>query len=275
MTKFYYTWGLILGFLLLLIVPASADNILKIDGTGDSQELLRSLAEAFEIANSGIQIDVPDSIGSSGGVKSLIKGNCDLARIARPLKEKERRQAADLDYLIFAHSPIVFTANLPNQCISNLTSEQLIGIFNGSITNWSKFGACPDNKIYVAQREDGDSSRSVIEKNIPVIAEISELSGETIYSTPETVAIIEENAFTFGYLPQSIALNHNLQTFSFNGVPATADNILNSSYPLTSPFGLVWKGELSGLASKFVDFIFSPAGQKIILDAKLVPTAIK
>ena len=62
--------------LLLFVAPlAMAQNRIVIDGTGDSQQLLRILAKAFEQANPGTEVVVPDSVGSSGGVRSLLKGN--------------------------------------------------------------------------------------------------------------------------------------------------------------------------------------------------------
>ena len=44
---------------------------LTIEGTGASQDILRSVAKAFTEANPGITVNVPDSIGSGGGVKAL------------------------------------------------------------------------------------------------------------------------------------------------------------------------------------------------------------
>jgi len=112
---------------LLFATHAFASETLQIDGTGDSQQLLRELAAAFEAANPDSKIVVPDSIGSSGGVKALVNGKTDIARIARPLKAKEKQLADDLTYQAFAFSPVVFAANLPEQCVDNLTSEQVAG----------------------------------------------------------------------------------------------------------------------------------------------------
>ncbi|WP_169513259.1 PstS family phosphate ABC transporter substrate-binding protein [Geopsychrobacter electrodiphilus] len=264
-----------IGLLLTLAMPAAAQNQITIDGTGDSQELLRTLAQAFEVVNPGMQVVVPDSIGSSGGVKSLIKGNCDLARVARPLKDKERAKAADLKYRVFARSPVIFAANLPSRCLNNLTSAQLVGVLSGSLTDWSELGACPAHKIFIALREEGDSSRSVIEKVVPAVASIAQPVGQTIYSTPETIQTIADHAFTLGYSALAATLNHPLQIFSFNGIAPTEENVQKGSYPLVAPFGLVWRGKLSGLAKTFVEFIFSPAGEKIIRDAGVVPAGVK
>ncbi len=256
----------------LLSTTAMAQDQLVIEGTGDSQQLLRQLAKAFEAVHPGTRIIVPDSIGSSGGVKALSKGKCDLARVARPLKDKEKALAPDLSYRQFAYSPVVFVANLPERCVDNLTTEELVGIYSGAITDWSALGTCRPHKIYVANRESGDSSRSVLEKNIPEFKAIPQLAGKVVYSTPETAQIIEDHPFTVGYLPQAAA-SPNLLQFAFNGADSSDESILDNSYRLVSPFGLVWKGELSGLAAKFLDFVISSQGSRVIRSAGGVPSA--
>ena len=97
-----------------------------IGGTGDSQELLRSLASAFEKSPGGGAIEVPDSIGSGGGIKALIAGKIDLARVARPLKEGEEKLG--LVYLSFAMNPVVFVIHPGLTGIDSITTEQIIGI---------------------------------------------------------------------------------------------------------------------------------------------------
>lgn len=261
-------------FLLLQVSNALAQNSLVIAGTGDSQQLLRRLAQAFEEQNPGSKISVPDSVGSSGGVKALIHGQADMARVARPLKDKEMALAADLVYREFALSPVVFVANLQDKCVDSLTSAQVVGIFSGTIKDWSELGHCRPHKIYVAARELGDSSREVIEQKITGFREIATLAGKIIYSTPETVQTIEEHPFTFGFLPQA-TVGPKLAVFAFNGVAPSAANVQNGSYPLVGHLGLVWRGEPSALGGRFLDFIFSPAGKKIIRSIGVVPASVK
>ena len=265
---------LVLVALLVFASPAAAQDRLLIAGTGDCQQLLRQLARGFEAANPGTRIVVPPSIGSTGGIKSLIRGKCDMARVARPLKESEKAQADDLGYREFAASPVFFTANLPESCIENLTGEQVVGIYSGAINNWSELGGCPDRKIYVTMREEGDSARLVLEKGIPGFRTISRYAGKTIYSTQETLRTIEEYPFTIGYLSEASA-EPAVRVLSFNGISPSASNIQGGAYPLTSPFGLVWRVELSELGARFLAFVGGPEGGKIIRAAGIVPVSVQ
>lgn len=264
-TKFgLITAALVFGFSVLIF----AQEKIVIAGTGDSQQILRLLARAFESANPGKKIEVPDSIGSSGGIKSLLEGKCDLARSARPLKPKENSH--NLTYKKFAFSPVVFAVSANVKLIDNLTVEQVIGIFSGKINSWDMLGG-EKARIYVAMREEGDSSLEIIKDNIPQWKNIETFTGETLYSTPEVVNIIAGHKNTIGFIPIAMADKEKMNVLKLNGILPSVENVRNKSYKLIIPFSIIWKGELNGLAKAFVDFLSSPAAQKIMLENGVVP----
>ena len=245
-----------------------AQEKIVIAGTGDSQELLRILAMAFEQANPGTKVEIPDAIGTSGGVKATAEDKCDIGRTARPIKDTEK--AYNLNYQVFACSPVVFAVNPSVKGITNLTFEQIVGIFSGKITFWSELGGQKE-KIYIAQREEGDSCRGVLEGGIPGWKEIKQFSGEVIFSTPEEVSTIARYENTIGYIPLSMVKGTRLIVLKVAGAYPSPEDVKNGSYKLVVPFGLVWKGQLKGLAKNFVDFIFSPEGQRIITENGALP----
>ena len=51
----------------------------------------------------------------------------------------------------------------------------------------------------------------------------------------------------------------------------TAANVAQGTYVIASPFGLVWKGELKASANRFLQFIKSAEGKKIVIDYGTVP----
>jgi phosphate transport system substrate-binding protein len=260
---------LLLSFVLSATPVAGFDqNRITIVGTGDSQALFRKLAAAFESLFPGNVVEVPDSIGSSGGIKAVANGKADLGRVARLLKEKEKRYG--LTYQRFAFSPIVLVVNNNVQGISNLTHEQVVAIFSGKVSRWEELGASK-GKIHIANREKGDSSRSVLEKKIPGFDQIETLAGEIIYTTPETVQIIARYPDTIGYVPLAMVGNLSMTILKIDGIYPTPENVRNGRYSLVVPFGVIWKGELSGLSSEFLRFVFGPKGQEIIMEHGAVP----
>jgi phosphate transport system substrate-binding protein len=261
------------GILFSMSTHSIAAEKITICGTGDSQALLRLLAAAFEKDNAGTNVEVPDSIGSSGGIKATFKGKCDLGRIARPLKKKEEKY--ELSWLFFAKSPIVFFANLSLTNIPSLTSKQIVSIYSGQTILWQDIGNL-SGRIYVASRECGDSSRSGVEKNLSGFKEIQNYAGKILYTTPETVKTVLQNNNTIGYSPLSALLGReNVHIFHIDNVVPDQSSVTDGSYDLITPLGLVWRKGVSEHALQFINFLGSPEAVNIIIDAGAFPVPIK
>jgi len=254
-------WFVLLGLMLLAIpVAASGAVTIKVAGTGDSQELLRELAGLYQQKVSGVQVEVPESIGSSGGIKAVAAGDCDLGRVARPLKDKEK--ALGLSYRTFAYSPVVFVVNRQAGALSGLTSQQISDIFSGKITNWKSLGGV-DAEILVVNREKGDSSRSVLEKQIAGFSDL-QLVGKTLTSTPDALQALVGHPHAIGYLPMAMANDPNLTVLGYNGQQPDAAAILSGIYPLVTPFGIIWKDGARPEALGFMSYLFTPDARKAI-----------
>ncbi len=273
-TKDNKTVKKVMVFILMVVFTFGTSSIgmavekVTVCGTGDSQELLRILAGAFEKANKDTEVEVPDSIGSSGGIRATAEGKCDLGRVARKVKKKE--EVHKLKYRLFAHSPVVLVANQSVTGVENLSTEQIIAIFSGKIAKWSDLGG-KEADIYVANREAGDSSRKVMEKYLPGFKDIDNYTGETLYSTPENIETISKYENTIGYGPLAMVKGQNLKVMKINGVLPSMDSVHRKAYTLLTPFGLVWKDGLKGTAKGFLDYLGSPEAEKIILQNGGIP----
>ena len=160
---------LVLAVFFYSAVVANAQETLVIAGTGDSQALLRNLGAIFEKSHPDVTIEVPNSIGSGGGIKAVGRGEAGLGRTARALKEKEKPGLTDV---AFARSPVVFATNTSVHEVLDLSREQILAIYSGKINNWKEVGG-PDGKIYPLSREEGDSSRETIDKNLAGFKELT------------------------------------------------------------------------------------------------------
>ena len=77
-------WILSTAFFFLLCCPVgtlAAGQTLEIPGTGSCQAILADLAQAFNQDQSDIQIIVPPSIGSSGGIREVLADRAELGRV--------------------------------------------------------------------------------------------------------------------------------------------------------------------------------------------------
>lgn len=234
---------------------------LKIAGTGDSQTLLRLIGKAFEEKYPNIQLEIPNSIGSGGGIKALIRGKTDLARTARPLKKKEQQGLVEWQ---FAKSPIAFVAHSSVKGISNITTRQILQVYSGKLKNWNQLGG-PNNKIFPIDRETDDSSRKILNENLQGFKTTRSV-GKVYYSAPKALQAIMTHKYTIGFLPYSSVKSKNFAIFSVNGTPVTSQ-----SYPYTSTLSIVSRGIPTGVLKQFIDFLYSVDAQQIMVHAGVIP----
>jgi phosphate transport system substrate-binding protein len=149
-----------LTFLYIVIWPPIAQAAeLAIVGTGDGMSVLTALGDAFSSENPDTHILVPASIHSSGGVREVVGDRAVLGRIARPLKDEEK--GFGIRVVPVFRQPAVFFAH-KSAGVKTLTSDQLVKIFSGTVTNWRDVGGA-ELRIRVVRREEVVISRILSE----------------------------------------------------------------------------------------------------------------
>ena len=262
-----------LSFLIALLLSftaaiASEQQRIVVGGTGDSQKLLRKIASLFEKNFPNTVIEVPSSTGSGGGIKALAAGKIDLARVARPLLKKEKKYG--LTYRPFALCPIVFVVHQSVTGIKTITTDEIIGIYSGKITDWKDLGGAK-GKIYPIIREPGDSCMSVLEEKLSGFSEIIHPQAYVAYTTPETIKILNLHENTIGFVPLAMVKNTDLKILKVNGIAPTPDNIENGQYRLVIPFGIVYRRKPEGLSKRFIDFLFSEKAKEVMREFGALP----
>ena len=71
----------------------------------------------------------------------------------------------------------------------------------------------------------------------------------------------DENAI--GYISLG-SLNDTVKAVKIDGAEASAENVANDTYKVSRPFNIATKGEPTGLAKDFIDYILSEEGQAVV-----------
>ena len=145
--------------------PLRADpTLITIVGTGDGMELLRAASADFKRGKPDVQVEVPPSVGSGGGIAAVGSGRAILGRVARKLTDTERD--AGIVYQADLQDAVGVLTSIRTRKVQRDHAEQLADIYAGRITNWKEVGGA-DLRIRVVRREDADSTFIVLRSSMP------------------------------------------------------------------------------------------------------------
>ena len=113
--------------------PCGLQGTIVVAGSTSVAAVMEVLADKYKELNSGVTIEIQQT-GSSAGMTSTINGACDIGMASREVKESEL--AEGLIPTVIAMDGIAVIVN-NDSSVTNLTSEQIKGIYTGEITDWN------------------------------------------------------------------------------------------------------------------------------------------
>lgn len=234
-------------------------------GSTSMEKYANALAEAFMEVYPDVTVQA-EFTGSSAGVEGVLSGQCDIGNSSRALKDEEKTKGAVEN--IVAIDGIAVVTDAANTA-ADLTKEQLIGIYDGSINNWKDLGGAA-MPIVVVGREAGSGTRGAFE-------EILDLEDKCAYaneldSTGAVMAKIASTPGAIGYVSLDV-IDDSVKTLSLNGVEANEANIKSGDYFLSRPFVMATNGEISAqndLVKALFDYVYSEDGAALTESVGLI-----
>lgn len=234
-------------------------------GSTSMEKLSNALSEAFMEKYPGVTVTA-EFAGSSAGVEAVNSQTADIGNSSRNLKEEEKEAGAVEN--IVAIDGIAVCVD-PSNTVTGLTKDQLIQIYNGTVTNWSEVGGA-DAPVVVVGREAGSGTRGAFEELLG-LEDLCKYANE-LDSTGAVMAKVASTPGAVGYISLD-ALDGSVSALALDGVEATADNIKAGSYCLSRPFVMATKGEIaqqSELVQAWFDFVLGAEGQEIVANTGLI-----
>lgn len=255
-------------FVFTLMGLSHADD-LRIDGSTTVLPVAQRAAEVFMKKNPAVKIFVSGS-GSGTGIKALIDGTTNIATSSREAKDKEVASGKKKGITLTAHKialdgivPVVH----PSMKLAGITTKRLRDIYNGNIKNWKELGG-PDRPISVVSRDTSSGTYEVWEEKI--------LNGDKVRpdallvaSNGQAVQTVAKNRFAIGYVGTGY-VNKSVKVLRVNGKSASAESVRDGSWPIARPLFMYTNGKPAGLTAKFIDFMLSKEGQKIVNEVRYV-----
>jgi len=241
-------------------------------------------AETYKEIAPDVEIEVSGG-GSGVGIAALIRGTIDIANASRDMKDSEKEQVKANT----GKEPKEFTVGYDALAVyvhkesplEEITFDQLAGIYaeDGQITKWSQLGVkvpgCDSDEIIRVSRQSSSGTYEFFREH--VLAEKDfKLGSRDMNGSKEVVELVAGTPCAIGYSGMGYATEgvKMLKVATKAGETAyapTLENALNKTYPIARSLHLYTVGEPTGVVKAYIDWILSPAGQKILSDTGYVP----
>lgn len=261
-------------FLLLSISGAAASDLapfagqegaLRIAGGTAHIPVMKEAAKQIIQSNPKIQISIAGG-GSGLGIKQAGEGLIDIGNAGRKPTDEEISKY-DLKLFKWAIDGVGAVVH-PENSVKALSSVQLQDIYAGKISNWKELGGT-DRQINLYTRDEASGTRKVFWKKALNKGDIS-AKANVVVSNGAMKTAVAGDPFGIGYISVG-HMDQSVAPIALDGVTPNLDTVRSGEYKVSRGLYSLSKGEPSGLAKLFLDFIFSPSGQQIVAEKGFIP----
>ncbi len=267
---------IILGALAALVAPALATaGTVTVKGSDTMVILAQRWAEDYMKKNPSKKVQVTGG-GSGTGIAALQNGTTEIANASRAMKDDEKAKVRDRYSVLPTEIPVAkdgvaLYVNEANP-VSQLTIEQLKGIYLGDVTSWKQVGG-PDAPIVLYSRENSSGTYVFFKENVLGNDDFAP-SAQTLPGTAAVVNAVAKEKHGIGYGGSAYAKGvKEVKIVGKDGQAwlPNAENVKSGKYPLSRALFMYTRGKPAGDAKEFIDFCLSPAGQAIVTQVGYFP----
>lgn len=253
---------------LFLSAAAAGAESLKIAGSGGMIPLVTELAKGYMAKQKGVTVEVnQNSLGKEGGAMALSKGAIDIAMLST-VNEKDRN--LPFEFHPIAIVPSVFGVH-PSVTVKGLTSKQVCDIYAGRIRNWKEVGG-PDAPIVVYTRPENESAKIAVREGLSCFRDLKELSTAIILAkAKEMSSALEKTPYSIGML-NTVMLDDSKGKIVAPAIDGKHVATLDPrTWPMKATSYLATRKNPPEAVSRFIAYVSSPEGKKIIRREKGIP----
>ena len=244
--------------------PAPAADNITLQGAGATfpTPLYESWFQTYTGLNPQVKFDY-QSIGSGGGIKAITDGTVDFGASDAPMKDTEiAALPADCKVLHIptALGAVVVIYNLPGVTTLNLDSDNVAGIYLGTIKKWNDPAIAannagvtlPDTDILVAHRSDGSGTTNAFTTYLDTVSadwhskvgagkEVNWPTGVGAQGNDGVAGAVKQTPGAVGYVELNYATTTGLTSASIKNadgkfVPGSTDGVTAAAEAAAADF---------------------------------------
>ncbi len=243
---------------------------LKLSGSTTVLPLAQEAADQLMDENKDLKITVQGG-GSSVGITQVSEGVVEIGNSSRDLKPEE--QSLGLVDNKIALDIIVAIVNPDSVKVDNLSMDQLKGIFLGTYTDWSQVGG-EAGPIKVIIRDEASGTREMFDEKVlgsKKDAPVKPVSGaEEANSSGVLRQKVASMKGAIGYISKGY-VDNSVKELKLDGAEPTTENAVSKKYALSRYLHMFTKGEPTGLAASYIDYVLSDDFQQNVVAKEYIP----
>ena len=247
--------------------------------------LAQAWAETYAKVDSSVAVEVSGG-GSGQGIAALLKGAIDIANCSRNLKPEEAAEARNntgkdpKEFVVGCDALAVFVHR--DNPLNEITVDQLAEIYRvgGSVSLWSQLGAhIPSgrDRIVRVNRQSSSGTYEFFRGHVLGRRDF-QLGSLDMNGSKEVVDLIASTPGAIGYSGMAFA-TATVKVLRVSPGPGkaafapSAANVLSGHYPISRSLLIYTLGEPRPSVQRYIDWVRSADGQRIVADIGYVPVA--
>lgn len=254
-------------FLLISTVNSFAAEMVRGAGVRDMNNVVENVSRAFNKANPETTVTHKEFEKVADVITAVGKGERAYGLINRSLNDKEKEQYPDMKTFLFAKDGIVVVVNRDNP-VKAITAAQLKDILQGKTTDWSQIGGNKGVISMLTLRGKKDVERAGFEKYVLGKEKMSVGKIREVRTLRAVRGEVELDGSAMGYLLMS-GTGKKVKTLELDGFAPKKSEVKAGAYPMAVSLFIITKGEPTANMQKFMDYLYSPSGEKLVEKGKV------
>ena len=244
-------------------------------GATSFQPLVEKARDAFQDANPDVSVAISGG-GSGQGLSQVAEGSVQIGR--SDVFAEEKLEADQLEGLVDNQVCIVGMGPIVNANVdvTDITTEQLKGIFLGQITDWADLGGTA-GAIQVIQREAGSGTRATFEAAV-LGGEVAPDSFRPVAEVDSSGTVVEQVAATAGsisYVAFNYMENDGVKALTVDGVEPTQENVESGDFTIWAYEHMYTREDedesTAAVTKAFIEFMLSDDFAETVVEEGFIP----
>jgi phosphate transport system substrate-binding protein len=253
-------------------------------GSDTMVNLAQAWAEEYKKVAPDVDVEVSGG-GSGVGIAALEKGTIDIANASRNMKPEEieaakKNTGKTPKEIIVGYDALAIYVHKDNP-LNEITLDQIAQIYmeGGAITKWSDLGVtipgASGDEIVRVSRQSNSGTYEFLREHV-LNKKDFKLGSRDMNGSKEVVELVSSTPTAIGYSGMGYATPavKMLKVKKTASDPAYDPNVANTlakTYPIARSLQVYTLGEPQGAVKKYIDWMLSDAGQKVVEASGYVP----